>query len=57
MHGAVPEGPRLQHLTDRRLLLDPAHHPHHPLQLHLSRRMEAQQEVSRQGLLKPGSIL
>ncbi len=45
MHGAVPEGSCFQHFTDRRLLLDPADHPHRPLQLHLSRGLEAQQEV------------
>ena len=49
MHGSVSEGSGLQHLPDRRLLLDPADHPHRSLQLHLSRGLETQQEIERQG--------
>ncbi len=49
MHGAVSEGSGFQHIPDCRLLLDPAHHPHRPLQLHLPRRLEAEQEIKGQG--------
>ena len=55
MHGPISEGSRLQHVSDRRLLLDPAHHPHRPLQLHLPRGLEAEQEIKRQG--KPESLV
>ena len=49
VHGAVPQGPRLQHLPHRRLLLDPPLRPSRPLRQHLPRRLDAQPEVAREG--------